>query len=469
MGDERYKFSEVVDLPNQPLLLAGDGDSLANDIVLNVGENQLLLTMTENEYVRLLSAALNGAISTYPEDYNAVIYPLIKAAKMDANFCVAVTDCVNTTPALQAALSTVISQTGIVNPDSVDPITPQMNYRFPAAERDAEINTLVACNLDALWAGTLETVTRLDSMARDFLEQVVAQADKVERVASIIALVPIVGDIVGEIILEFAEIAPDLLNGFNAHSTQAVREEIACALFDAVCSACHYPTYQEYWDYYSSFGISGIQDIAGLGVTALVDYLIGTSTLANKVIYFTMICYGLFVLYLGSTFLNFRGSKWLNIWASFGEDIPTDNWIILCRDCVPPTIWIWKYVDTLCDYHLLAGFTLDIDSGTCGDGPQGFNGLHSYGGAGSAILIVRITPSTHTVLNMRLKAGGNTTGFTIRDIRVQQGAYDLLQPLGAGFSDYNFPTGETGEIIITLQMIGGGFNGVGITEIEIDW
>ena len=141
----------------------------------------------------------------------------------------------------------------------------------------------------------------------------------------------------------------------------------------------------------------------------------------------------------------------------------------LLPSCPCDDVWLWRWADSSCNYNMPAGFTLAIDFGTCGNGPGELNGLWRHTSSGDAALIFRITPSTHTVTNLRLQATSNFTSGTVRDIRVQQGAYDQSFPLPGAWDDYNFPTGETGEITITLRHWGGSFNAVGVREIEVSW
>ena len=137
--------------------------------------------------------------------------------------------------------------------------------------------------------------------------------------------------------------------------------------------------------------------------------------------------------------------------------------------CNCDAMWLWRYSVSLCQYGLPSGFTLDIDSGQCGNGPGGFDGIFDYGSPSDATLILRITPSTHTIINLRLQAASNFSPATLRSIRVQQGAFDDTRTLTGGFSDYNFATGQSGEITITLKHHGGDHQGVGIREIEASW
>lgn len=306
----------------------------------------ITLNLSLNEYVALASAIDVGRDIAYGQASLAIWWLWVRSVNPMA-FCEQVNDCIDTNTATQISINNMVQSFGFINPDTIDPIAPQMPTRFPPEERAEEIYPPPAsCDLDELWGGILEVVTRLDEIGLDFLQDVVSHNDKAERIANIIDLVPLFGDIAADVITIFSDIAPDLRNGYVAHSSQQVLEETACALFELVCEECRYPTYQEYYDHYASAGISGVQDIASYGITALMDYLIGTNGLANAVIWYTMNVGVLFTLYLGGTFLNRRGTKWLGIWASIGEENPSSAWEVLCDGCEPPYCYNFDFLST---------------------------------------------------------------------------------------------------------------------------
>lgn len=76
----------------QQITVDTTGDTPSNDLQLVDTEQQLVLSVTAQQYSDLLSAALNGANRHFPENYLNVIYPLIKAGKMDV--CEVVNSCV---------------------------------------------------------------------------------------------------------------------------------------------------------------------------------------------------------------------------------------------------------------------------------------------------------------------------------------------------------------------------------------
>ena len=332
---ERLLYKEIVGDFSPQSLFEGDGDSLDNDIVLSVDENDLVLTVTEQEYIQILSALINGVITTYPTTWMIVLYPYLKAAKLSNLLCAKIEACIGSTPSLQQAI-TEISVSNYTYPSTLPVDTPEMDNRFPPSQRSQSTSPPPAgCDLDILWAGIIEQVNRLNLMCIDVLEQIISEADKAERIARAIALIPFFGDLAGEVVIAIAEESENLRNAYVAHVTQAVLEDIACDLFDMVCAECRYPTFDEILDYYANLGISGMDDWANIGYTAIVDLLLNSSGLANLVVFFTVNTSVLVTLFLGGTVLNRRGSKWLNIWNKLGEDFPSSDWEILCDACQP--------------------------------------------------------------------------------------------------------------------------------------
>jgi len=303
------------------------------------------LTLSLNEYVALASCVDVGSDIAYGE--NAILLWFIWVRSINSMaFCDQVNDCITTNLSTQIALNNTLLGNGFLNPDQIQPIDPQMQNRFPESQRDNEAAPPPdACDNDALWAGILEIVERLDQMGLDFLEKVTSANDTAERVVNLIDSVPIFGGIVADVLTNFTDIAQDIENAYVAHSSIQEQEELACKLFELVCNDCRYPTYDEFYELYSNAGITGIQDIQSYGVTAALDYIIGSNGLANAVVWYTLNTIILYTLYLGSTFAGKRGVKWLEIWADIGEDAPSNGWELLCEECANEWCYEFEFDD----------------------------------------------------------------------------------------------------------------------------
>lgn len=356
----------------------------------------ITLTLSLNEFSSLANSIDVGRDIAYGRNSIYIWWLWVRSVNA-MPFCEQVDNCLSTNPTTINILNQTLLSTGTVNPDTIDPTTPQMNYRFPPIQRQETVSTPPpACDKDALWAGILEIVKRLDTQGRDFYEISVAKVDKVERIASIVDLVPLFGDTIADVIVIFADVLPDLLNAYNAHSTQTQLEDTACKLFDMVCDECRYPTFDEVYTLYSEFGIVGIQDIAAYGVQAAIDYLIASNGLANAVIWWTTQSIQLYIMYLGGTFLNARGTKWLNIWADIGEDNPTNAWELLCDGCTPE----WCYDLDFSTGNQFGTYALNGDQGVWLGNGWGDSNL----GSGSAsVATIRFNfPAAADITNVEL-------------------------------------------------------------------
>jgi len=235
--------------------------------------------------------------------------------------------------------------TGSTNPDYLSPAgtenTTIIINRMTQDVLDSEAKELVDCNLDELWSGIYFMVQQLDSVGRDWLEQAVSSGDKWQRAASIAKNIPIIGSLAETALEQLAEVAQDLLNLYNAYSTEVVLQEIACDLFELVCAECRYPTFDEIQSYYAQNSTITGGNLAEISLKAMVDFLIGSSLAISQLAYHTIISMVLFTLYIGSTFVGLRGQRWIPIWLDNGEEYANDEWQVLCDGC-GETIWSYE-------------------------------------------------------------------------------------------------------------------------------
>lgn len=304
----------------------------------------ITLNLSLNEYIALASTVDVGRDIAYGIDTNLIWWIWCRAfIGVPPLTCEQIIECIETDIGVQNALVSYLQSSGLIDPDTVDADTTTVPMRFAGSAQDLEdeIGTLDDCNLDVLWGAIRHgIVLYLDDNARNFLEDLNTQADKGQRAASLLEAIPVVGDLASSVTLQFVELVPDLLNLFNAYSSETVLDEIACAIFETVCSQCRFPTWNELFSYYGSAGISGINDVQNLVLTAATDYLLGSSQLAALACYHTIITYELFVLYLGAKFNGAQGTSSIALWGGLGEDFASDNWIALCDGCEPnyPTL-----------------------------------------------------------------------------------------------------------------------------------
>lgn len=294
----------------------------------------IVLNLSLNEFVGLATCIDVGSDIAYGDDAILLWWTWVRSLN-SVDICTALIECINNNPATQAALETFITNTGVGGFNQGDTTSTTIyGTRFPANERSQPVAPPPAgCDNDALWSGIRETVSRLDDNARNFLEDMVTFSDKAERLSGIVAAIPIVGGIVSEVMNQFIEVIPDLLNAYNAYSSETVIDEISCHLFELVCDTCVYPSFDDYMNYYSGSSVPELQVPVNLSVQAAVSGVVTSAGFAQALIYHSFVTFQLWTLYLSAKFNGASGTNTLALWASLGEDLPTDNWIALCDGC----------------------------------------------------------------------------------------------------------------------------------------
>lgn len=431
-----YFPKELLDVAENPLLADAEGDSLYNDLVLSDSDNGLLLSLTLEQYTQLLSSAYEGAISLYPDNWLNVIYPLIKAGKM--YICTAIQNCIENDTDTQNALSQWIILSGLI-PSQIDPNSTTVPDRLPAATMLDQITPLPDCDKDQLWGMCLEIATRLDGMGSDFLQELQVVQDKAERLIRLVDMIPLVGTVLANTMLAVVDNAEDLYNGYIAHSSQAVIEDLACQIFNLVCWECKNPSYSDVITIYSNAGITGVQGWINLTYQAFVDYLVGSSVLANSVIYFTTISFQLYTLYLDSVVLGNRGYKTIELWGMLGMDNPSTDWQLLCDPCSAPT-YNWNYATDPTGWIPPTGWQL-VSSHPVGNYSGYLDGYGTYiGGAGynTIPIVLEFTVPSKNIASLSLSLNRNGTPTQIQSCRVQAGTFDQTQNMSSHQQTKNY-------------------------------
>lgn len=320
----------------------------------------VVFNLSLNDFIALASSIDVGRDIAYGEFSDNVWRMWCKAllGTIMVN-CEDIADCIDTSEAVQDAIATNqniilqnamnIANSGIGDIPAIDAATSTINNTpFAAGSTgivDEPIKELENCDLNALWAGIRDgIVSRLDDNARSMLEFLVTKADLAERATALIGAIPIFGSMAQAVLDQMVEAAPDMLNLFSSYSSIENMDTIACEIFGIVCAECRYPTMEEVYSYYATFGITGMNDLENIVISAATDLLFGSTELAALAFYHTMISYQLFILLLGSKFHGATGSQAIVRMATLGEDFANDNWTILCDDCNEPyAIWEWNF------------------------------------------------------------------------------------------------------------------------------
>lgn len=315
-----YYKSQLLNTSEVPTLNQGDGDSLYNDIVLDAGENNLVLKVTEQQYVELLSAALNGVYVTYPDNWLEVLYPLIKAGKL--SFCDEVLSCIQTNEAIQQAIA-MYSNT-YYPPIDAGEVQSILDSDFVQGQPD--------CDNDKLFGMTTGLTDLLNQLSEDLLELLVNAPAAIGRLGDLIEAIPGVGELPFDDMLQFAEkLAVQVNNAYQAAYDTQIRDDFRCGLFCIAEPTCSL-TIEQARDFFKDQIVASVSDT---NFENVVNDILANNWLGEQSIY-VMHWLILDTIIFGGEFLGIDHNRILTQVAALFND-PDSDWNILC-DCQE-----WEY------------------------------------------------------------------------------------------------------------------------------
>lgn len=329
MGEVWTRFGvNYADVPTPQTLTQGDGDTLSNDIALSEDEQYLVLAVTLAQYTALLSAALNGANRHYPEEYIAVIYPLIKAGKM--SLCDALAECIETSPGFAEALQQWLADNGY-GTGSGTPDTPTVYTNNPNILSGSFLSS---CNNDNLYGGITQLVDLMNDTITDLLEKLEAATETAEVIKIILSAIPVTDILAVDEIIEFADQLVEAIGeNYAAEYTQTLRDEICCDLFCATKDSCYldFATWANYF-----MGKMG-ESITDISWAQAAQWFLDATLSGASVVYapHALMCQ---VLAYGGEFFGVD-MAWFAKCASSAMNDPDSDWETKC-DCVCPA---WNF------------------------------------------------------------------------------------------------------------------------------
>jgi len=354
-----YPLYDTLQLVGENIPTSDEIIQLAWENVPNNEQQTIAIKLSLDEYVALASCVDVGRDIAYGED-SELIWWIWNRIFQGMSICDEVNECITTNSTVQASISNVVINNGSVNPNSIDPDTTTGGERVPNSDTQSIAEPPPSCDKDALWAGIREMVDRIDQNGRDVLEDLQFINDKIEQWAELVDLVPLLGDTIKDISDLFTAQVPDLLNAYNAASSPTFLDNVACDLFEMVCNECRYPTFDEVFNYFGGLSYFSLPSFSTMTYGALWNSIKTITGAVPESLWYSVNVWQCFTLGIGGTFKRSYGAKTFEIWASFGEDNPNNNWEILCDGCADTWCYQWDTSTGFADWTILVG-SEDID------------------------------------------------------------------------------------------------------------
>lgn len=303
-------------------LTDGTGDSLANDLALEDTAQPLVLNVTASQYIKLLSAALNGAERHWPTEYISVIYPLIKAGKMSEALCEAIAACIadDTSGTYEALNDWLLAQLA-GNTDVQDALT-GLGLTGSTPVPGVTTSLIEECDLDLLFGFCRQTVKMMNRLVLDAFEILEVITNWVEFTVAVAELIPPATTVATYV----SYLQNTLVENYIANYDETYENELACELF------CHARANEDCtlnWFEITDILASRLTvDITGQTIQDLLAYAVTGSWSGDQFCDLSLLSLA-FILQLGGDWTGVSFRQIQTLVQSYTNDEDAD-WATLC-------------------------------------------------------------------------------------------------------------------------------------------
>jgi len=222
---------------------------------------------TDETFMKVLSALVNGAQVTYGDEGRAVVWEFLRNVEYPVSLCDQIADCITNNPATRQAIVDLV----LSDPSIRDYITAEA-MRLTSEQTAGSIMT-GECGNSAVAGQVIAIVDKLDEYNTDALQIVEIGTNDEERLATFISGFPAFGLLPADEVLDTMQ---DWLEDFSENYAAAitpewkddVSEDLYClALSKPDCSL----TYQDLFEYFNTRASSGLSILST--VFDLVQFL----------------------------------------------------------------------------------------------------------------------------------------------------------------------------------------------------
>ena len=291
----------------------------------------LLFHFTEESFLRVLSALINGAALTYPDTWLQVVWDFLKNVEYPVSLCDQIAECIASNAATQAAIRDFVTGDTEINQHIQEVSTAGQPMTGP------QIEALIgdSCDEDAAFGGWTALIRQMDANNRDLFERIEVGTNAIERTNLTISALPGIGLLpIDELFGFFDELLDNLVENYAAQYTTTLEDELRCDLFCLALDNDCGLNFDQLFTYFND-RIGGSFTVESL----LLDILsfIGSGSWSGTQIVDAMMLLQVSILRTSSTFIDFPVYS-LQKTYTLGLNDPDPDWSTLC-DCG----WSWTF------------------------------------------------------------------------------------------------------------------------------
>ena len=183
--------------------------------VISGPDNIIILQVSLEEWVKILSSVFTGADFCYPEESDTVRWSLLRAVEQPMDLCALIADCIANNPATKQAIIDMLKDSEEFNTYLADKVTALTEGMIKGKVVEG------SCDNSVLAGKVIAIVERMDEINQDFFEIVEVGTNDEEKVSAVLSAIPGVGETPANEILDFLQ---DVLEDFQENYAAAVTE-----------------------------------------------------------------------------------------------------------------------------------------------------------------------------------------------------------------------------------------------------
>jgi len=311
--------------------LEGYEASSATPQTVSGPDNTIILQVSYEEWIKLLSSVYTGADICYPEESDTVRWTLLRAVEQPVSICEKIIQCIETDTDVQDALTEFILNNEAIQ----NMIQQQINAGKPI---NPEVEVLQNDDLDRLFGAITFLVDTMHDAIVDFNEDAEAANNSRELGQIIFEAIPIVEtlpfDQVSDYIDTLYEQIVEIFNSqWDTTPITGTRDRIRCALFCIARANGNALTWELIQDYF--YSLTGFTWSQTLNIMLEFANFLATGTWTGEEV--VDIAFGnMAAAMAGMGKFGEMLFPTLTSIMRLGQNNPDSDWMILCEDCAPP-------------------------------------------------------------------------------------------------------------------------------------
>ena len=296
--------------------------------------------VSQEEWTKVMTSVMYGADLAYPDCAINAMSIFIRTVSAIVDLCTEIADCIDTSAAVQTAISDYIAQqggsAGAGTPDTVSP--------------DANDNNLLpagyTCDNDHLFGMSMEIVGMVHENTLELLQQIQASSGQwLDLVNSLLDNIPIV-ELVGISTEVVSWASASFVQDYESAWNTTTQQDIACELFCRIKDDCNL-SWDDVWATYLDVSLltpPALDTFAGWW-----DVIEAAVFGSDKARVAGVGMLGLAAMRFGGSFAQWvAGIRTLQQTIALAADATDPDWNILCTSCAPtyPSLQIGRCSDS---------------------------------------------------------------------------------------------------------------------------